>query len=98
MTTNEALSNFRNARKYIFPLPIHEQIVEINKMIEHQSNYNRSRVIVKQQYALLKQFKDFKRSITAYHLQRLCDNPLDENLRHIPPLKLIAEVTICIFY
>ena len=86
MTTNETLSNFRNARKYIFSLPIHEQIVETDKMIEHHSNYNRPRVIVKQKYALLKQFKDFKRSITAYHLQRLRDNTLDEDLKHIPPL------------
>ena len=86
MTTNETFSNFRNARKYIFSLPIHEEIVETDKMIEHHSNYNRPRVIVKQKYALLKQFKDFKRSITAYPLQRLRDNPLDENLKHIPPL------------
>lgn len=56
MTTNETLSNFRNARKYIFSLPIHEQIVETDKMIEHHSNYNHPRVIVKQKYALLKQF------------------------------------------
>ena len=74
MTTNETLSNFRNARRYIFLLPIHEQIAEIDKMIEHHSNYNHPHVIFKEKYALLKQFKDFKRSITAYHLQRLHDN------------------------
>lgn len=56
MATNEMLSNFRNARKYIFLLPIHEQIAKIDKMIEHHSNYNHPRVIVKQKYALLKQF------------------------------------------
>lgn len=76
MRINKALDNFRNVREYIFLLPINEQISEIDKMIEYHSIYKHPRVSIKHKYALVNQFKDFKKALIQYHMQQLIENPL----------------------
>ena len=95
MPINEALSNFENVREYILLLPIHEQIAEIKKMIDYYTNYKRPRTIIKQQYAQIKRYKHFKRSVIAYHLQKLRDNPLDESLKQTTPLYKLLQRLSC---
>ena len=86
MPISEEITNFRNVKEYILLLPTTEQIIEVDKMLDYFTNYNHPRTIIKQKYTQIEQYKDFKRSIIAYHLQKLRDNPLDESLRQIPPL------------
>ena len=60
-------------------------------MIDYHTNYNHPRTIVKQKYALIEQFKDFKRSIIACHLQNIVNNPSDKDLKRIPPLYKLLQ-------
>ena len=69
MKGGDALNNFKNVREYIFILPIHEQISEINRMIKCHTEYNDPRAQIKKKYALIHQFKDFKVSLIQYYLQ-----------------------------
>ena len=84
MKSDVALNNFKNVKEYILLLPIHEQIKEIDKMIKCHSDYNHPRLQIKNKYALINQFKDFKKSVIIYHLQQLRDNPSISNTA--PPL------------
>ena len=84
MKSDVALNNFKNVKEYILLLPIHEQIKEIDKMIKCHSDYNHPRLQIKNKYALINQFKDFKKSVIIYHLQQLRDNPSISNT--VPPL------------
>ena len=84
MKSDVALNNFKNVKEYILLLPIHEQIKEIDKMIKFHSDYNHPRLQIKNKYALINQFKDFKKSVIIYHLQQLRYNPSISNT--VPPL------------
>ena len=84
MKSDAALNNFKNVKEYVLLLPIHEQIKEIDRMIKCHSDFNHPRVQIKKNYALIDQFKDFKKSIIIYHLQQLRDNPSIS--KTIPPL------------
>ena len=74
MSSSELLNHFKNVKTYIHSLPIQEQLAEVNKMIDYFSNYYHVWTNVKQQYAMIEQFKDFKRMIIAEHIEKLRDN------------------------
>ena len=44
MKLNEVQNNINNVEEYILLLPIHEQIYEINKILDYHMNYNHPRL------------------------------------------------------
>ena len=76
MRNNDVLNNFKNVREYILLLPIQEQIKEINKVINYHTSYKYPFHEIKSKYAIMNQFKDFKKLLVRYHIQELCSNPL----------------------
>lgn len=74
--------------KHIHLLPIQEQLAEVNKMIDYFSNYYHVWTNVKQQYAMIEQFKDFKCMIIAEHIEKLRDN---KYLKQSPPLYKLLQ-------
>ena len=75
MKLNEVQNNISNVREYILLLPTHEQIYEINKILNYHVTYNHPRLQVINKCSKINQIKDLKKSLIEYHLQQLKANP-----------------------
>ena len=68
------LTHFYNVRQYLHLLPLHEQMAEINKMIDYYSKLNHACYNVKKRFSQIEQLKNLKRSIIVNHVARLRDD------------------------
>ena len=60
-------NHFKNVRQYLHLLLLHEQMAEINKMIDYYSS-------IKFPYNQIKKLKEFKPLIIINHIARLRDD------------------------
>ena len=68
------LTHFYNVKQYLHLLPLHEQMTEINKLIDYYSNLNRACYNVKKRFSQIEQLKNSKRSIIVNYVARLRDD------------------------
>lgn len=62
---------FKNVVPYMQLLPLHEQLAEINKMIEYYSNVKYPYDNARKRFNDIKQLKEVKRSIIIEHIAQL---------------------------
>ena len=68
------LNHFKNVRQYLHLLLLHEQMAEINKMIDYYSNIKFPYSNQNKRFNEIKQLKEFKRLIIIKHIARLIDD------------------------
>ena len=68
------LTHFYNVKQYLHLLPLHEQMTEINKMIDYYSKLNHACYNVKKIFSQTEQLKNLKRSIIVNHVAQLRDD------------------------
>ena len=68
------LNHFKNVRQYLHLLPLHEQMAEINKMIDYYSNIKFLYSNQNKRFNKIKQLKEFKRLIIINHIARSIDD------------------------
>ena len=54
---------FYNIKQYLHLLPVHEQMAEINKMIDFYSKLNLACYNVKKRFRQIEQLKNFKKNV-----------------------------------
>ena len=68
------LNHFQNVRQYLHLLLLHEEMAEINKVIDYYSNIKFPYSNQNKRFNEIKQLKEFKCLIIINHIARLIDD------------------------
>ena len=68
------LNHFKNVRQYLHLLLLHEEMAEINKVIDYYSNIKFPYSNQNKRFNEIKQLKEFKCLIIINHIARLIDD------------------------